>query len=104
MTTRADAPTSAAVSMPKPRGKKTAPTSPEVAALQDIGAKLDRVIAVLAAQDKDKDKQIDILSAAGCDSKFIGVVVGMTAASVRKFQSRRRGKSTEAVVETSDDS
>jgi hypothetical protein len=70
--------------------------------MQDIAAKLDRVIAVLAAQGKEKDKQIEILSAAGCDSNFIGIVVGMTGASVRKFQSRQRSKSNDSVPDVVD--
>jgi hypothetical protein len=80
-------------SVTKPRSKKKAQmASQEAQLLQEISLKLDRVVAVLAAQGKDKDKQIDILGAAGCESGFIGAVVGMTAPSVRKFQSRKRSK------------
>ena len=80
-------------SVTKPRQKKKMQVaSPEAQLLQEISVKLDRVVAVLAAQGRDKDKQIDILGAAGCDSGFIGTVVGMTAPSVRKFQSRKRSK------------
>lgn len=96
------APASRPVLSPKQRRNKPASSSPELAALQDIAAKLDRVIAVLAAQGKEKDKQVEILSAAGCDSKFIGKVVGMTGASVRKFQSRQRGKSNDSVADVVD--
>lgn len=66
------------------------PISPEAALLREISAKLDRVVAVLAAQGKEKDKQVDILAAAGCDSNFIGVVVGMTGGAVRMRLSRQR--------------
>ena len=66
---------------------------PETARLLvEISSKLDRIAAVLAAQGKERNSQIDILSAAGCDSNFIGIVVGMTGAAVRKHQSRRRGR------------
>ncbi len=58
----------------------------------EISQKLDRVIAVLAVQGKDREKQIDILSAVGCDSAFIGNVVGLTASAVRGVQSRRRDR------------
>lgn len=58
--------------------------------LSEISRKLDRVIAVLAAQGKDREAQIDILSAAGCESAFIGTVVGMSAGAIRTYRSRRR--------------
>ena len=66
----------------------------DVELLAEISSKLDRVVAVLAAQGKDRDAQIDILSGAGCDSAFIGSVVGVTAGAVRTHQSRRRGRGT----------
>lgn len=75
-----------------PRGKPTASQSVEAILLQEISRKLDRVTAVLAAQNKTTDKQIDILSAAGCDSVFIGTVVGMEPGAVRMRQSRVRAK------------
>lgn len=74
--------------------RKPAPTSPEASLLQEISGKLDRVIAVLAAQGKEKSKQVEILSAAGCDSNLIGVVVGITGGAVRKLQSRQRKKAS----------
>jgi hypothetical protein len=72
------------------REVKRPPTELEL--LAEISAKLDNMIAVLAAQGKDRDTQIDILSTAGCDSAFIGSVIGITAGAVRKYQSRRRGR------------
>jgi hypothetical protein len=33
------------------------------------------------------------MSGAGCDSVFIGTVVGLTAGAVRTHQSRKRGRS-----------
>lgn len=62
----------------------------EVELLTEISAKLDRVVAVLAAQGKDRATQIDVLSSAGCDSAFIGTLLGITAGAVRKHQSRRK--------------
>ena len=76
---------------PAARGRNSAPrarTEPEL--LAEISSKLDRLVAVLAAQGKPRETQIDILSAAGCDSPFIGTVVGLTAGAVRTIQSRRR--------------
>jgi len=64
----------------------------EIALLQEISKKLDRVVAVLAVQGKERDKQIEILLAAGCDSAFVGTVVGLTGGAVRVFQSRQRTK------------
>lgn len=66
----------------------------DVELLTEISSKLDRVVAVLAAQGKDREAQIDILSGAGCDSAFIGSVVGLTAGAVRTHLSRRRGRGT----------
>lgn len=94
MTEELDGTASTAPIQGKTRLRKPELASPEVQLLGEISTKLDRVIAVLAVQGKEKEKQIDILSSAGCDSNFIGVVVGMTGASVRKFQSRQRGKTS----------
>jgi hypothetical protein len=82
-----------AVGRTRKSSREPAP-SRESALLEEISAKLDRVVAVLAAQGKDKDKQVDILTAAGCDSAFIGTVVGITAGAVRMQQSRKRKKAS----------
>ena len=79
--------------------RKPEPASPEATLLREISGKLDRVIAVLAAQGKDKSKQIEILSAAGCDSNLIGVVVGITGGAVRMLQSRQRKKTSRGSAE-----
>jgi hypothetical protein len=76
----------------KPRRPASAIVSREAELLAEISTRLGQVVAVLAAQGKDREKQIDILSAAGCDSTLIGTVVGMNASSVRTLQSRRRAK------------
>lgn len=68
----------------------------ESSMLKDISTKLDRVVAVLAAQGKERERQVEILSAGGCDSSFIGTVVGMTAGAVRTLQSRQRSKAARA--------
>lgn len=96
MSEQLDVPPTAVPASGGSRARKRPPTSIEADLLRQISARLDRVVAVLAAQGKDKEKQIDILAAAGCDSSFIGIVVGMTASSVRKFQSRQRGKAARA--------
>lgn len=74
------------------RERSIAAQSTEASLLQEILWKLDRIAAVLASQGKTVDKQIDILSAAGCDSVFIGMVVGMEPGAVRTRQSRVRAK------------
>lgn len=75
-----------------PKGRSQSSVSSEAQLLTEISSKLDRVIAVLAAQGKEREQQIDILSAAGCESNFIGTVVGLTGGAVRTLQSRRKGK------------
>jgi hypothetical protein len=90
-----------AVSQPAARGRNTpSRMRTEQELLVEISLKLDRLVAVLAAQGKPREIQIDILSAAGCDSLFIGTVVGLTAGRVRAIQSRRRKTGQE--TETSD--
>ena len=77
----------------KPSNNKGRPESgAEIGLLREISSKLDRLIAVTAAQGKDRDKQIAILSAAGCDSALIGAVVGLQPGAVRTYLSRRRPK------------
>lgn len=61
--------------------------------MSEISAKIDRLVAVVAVQGKEKEKQIESLGAAECDSDIIGSVVGMTAGAVRVFQQRKRAKS-----------
>lgn len=79
-------------SRPAPRKKVSGPRAlpSDSAVLAEISAKLDRVVAVLAAQGKERDRQIEILTAAGCDSAFVGAVVGMSASAVRMAQTRAR--------------
>lgn len=62
----------------------------ELDLLADISAKLDRVIAVLAAQGKDRDSQAEILGAAGCDSTFVSRIVGISPGAVRNLPGWRR--------------
>lgn len=84
---------------PNPRGRASTPrTRTEMELLAEISGKLDRVVAVLATQGKPRDKQMEILTAAGCESGFIGTLVGMTPSAVRTWQSRRRkaGEAPEA--------
>jgi hypothetical protein len=75
--------------------KKVRRVRTELEVLEDISGKLDRITAVLAAQGKERDKQIDILSAGGCDSALIGTIVGITAGAVRTHRSRTRGSNTD---------
>ncbi|MGA2220673.1 MAG: hypothetical protein ABSH21_02660 [Verrucomicrobiia bacterium] len=59
--------------------------------LEEIGGKLDLVIALLAIQGKEQGAQIKILYSLGFDSNTIGRLVGMsgTAVRVRKFRGRK---------------
>jgi hypothetical protein len=66
--------------------------SVEAELLTEISRKLDRVVALLAAQGKPIDKQVQILAAAGNDSAFIGSVVGVTSARVRQLDAWKRAK------------
>jgi hypothetical protein len=75
--------------------------SVEAELLTVISKKLDRVVALLAAQGKPVDKQVQILAAAGNDSAFIGSVIGVTAARVRQLdawkQSKRSGDDADVI-------
>lgn len=71
--------------------KQAAPPRTELQLLGDISAKLDRVVAVLAAgQAKDRDQQVEILAAAGCDSTFIGGFVNLAPGRVRQLEAWRK--------------
>ena len=74
--------------------KSRGPSRPksELELLAEISTKLDRVVAVLAAQGKDRNTQVAILASANCNSDFIGTVVGLTAGAVRKLPGWRRGQ------------
>ncbi len=60
--------------------------------LAEIGSKLDRLVAVMAAQGKDRDTQVAILAAAGCDSRFIGLMLGISPGAVRNRPGWRRAQ------------
>ena len=60
--------------------------------LTEISKKLDRVVALLPAQGKPIDRQVQILAAAGNDSTFISSVVGVTSARVRQLDAWKRSK------------
>lgn len=66
--------------------------SVEAELLMEISKKLDRVVAVLAAQGKSTEKQVQILASAGNDSAFIGSVVGLTPGRVRQLDAWKRTK------------
>jgi len=53
--------------------------------LEEISKKLDKVVAVLAVQDKNLnvDSKIIILKNAGLESKDIGPFVGLSGSAVR---------------------
>lgn len=68
----------------------------EIELLAEVSAKLDLVVAVLAAHGKDIKDQILILATAGCDSHFIGTVVGKTSGAVRNYAEWRQAKGESA--------
>jgi hypothetical protein len=51
--------------------------------LQEINQKLDKLIGILAIQDKDIDEQIHILKTLGFTSKETGILVGLDDSSIR---------------------
>ncbi len=63
----------------------------ELALLEEIGAKLDRLIALAAIQGKGQDEQIQILRGLGFDSRFVGALVGMKPDAVRQRKSWKNG-------------
>lgn len=77
--------------------------SVEAQLLSEISRKLDRVVAVLVTQGKDKDRQVEILALAGCDSAFIGSVIGLAAGRVRNLDGWKRAKLATGVPEPSAD-
>lgn len=72
--------------------------SAEAQILLAISGKLDRVVAVLAAQGKARERQVEILTAAGSDSTFIGSVVGLDPSTVRNMPEWKRTKQAMATA------
>ena len=66
--------------------------STEAEILSEISGKLDRLVAVLAAQGKARERQVEILAAAGNDSTFIGTVVGLDSRTIRNMPEWKRAK------------
>jgi hypothetical protein len=93
---RAAAKKAAPKAAPRQTGRRRAGSAArirsEIELLAEISAKLDRVVAVVAAQGKDVDTQISLLAWAGCDSSFVGALVGMTAGAVRNRPGWRRAQ------------
>ena len=56
--------------------------------LSEVSNKLDRIIGLLAIQDKDEDTKIRILYGLGFDAPSIGSLVGLSANAVRVRKSR----------------
>lgn len=79
-------------------GRRTAPsrTKTEIELLAEISTKLDRVVAVLAAQGKDLNRQVSILASAGCDSSFIASYTGKTPGAIRNLPGWRAAHVTDA--------
>ncbi len=65
----------------------------EVKLLNGINHKLDQLVGLNAIQGKDEAKQIQILSALGFKSIFIGQLLGISSDAVRQRKSYRRRKS-----------
>lgn len=72
----------------------------ELELLGEINKKLDRVVAVLAAQGRDRDTQVAILAGAGCDSAFVGRLLKMTPGAVRNLPSWRRANADSSETDT----
>jgi hypothetical protein len=80
-------------------GRPASSARTEVELLSEISAKLDRLVAVLAAQGKDRDKQVEILAAADCDSAFVATLVSMSPGAVRKLPGWRRARGDNGAIE-----
>jgi hypothetical protein len=72
--------------------------STEAQLLVEISGKLDRLVAILAAQGKARERQVEILAAAGSDSTFIGSVVGLDPRTIRNMPEWKRAKQAMAVA------
>jgi len=76
---------------PIAKKKPAVRTKTELELLANINAKLDRAIAVIAAgQMKNRDQQVTILAAAGCDSSFIGAFVDLAPGRVRQLDAWKK--------------
>lgn len=58
--------------------------------LVEISQKLDRLVAVTAAQGKDADTQIGILRGFGFDWTFIGSFIGLQPEAARMRHTRSK--------------
>ena len=66
-------------------------TTQAPAPLDAINAKLDRIIAILATQNREQDDQIRILRTLGQDWEFIGAMTGLEADTARmRFNRAKR--------------
>lgn len=55
-----------------------------LASLNDIAAKLDLLIGILAAQGKSTDEQIAILRGMGVDWRVVSSIAGINVAAAKK--------------------
>ncbi|QQG40134.1 MAG: hypothetical protein HYS81_01860 [Candidatus Aenigmatarchaeota archaeon] len=60
--------------------------------LRETNRKLDRLLAVVAAQGKDERTQIKIMTANGLTSEEIGSLLGKSASSIRRQRTSRKIK------------
>jgi hypothetical protein len=86
------------------RATRQAQPKTELQLLADISAKFDRLMAVMAAQGKDRDTQVAILASANCDSGFVGTLIGMSPGAVRKLPAWKRAQERESGPDEQEDS
>ena len=68
--------------------------TPELAVLNEIAAKLDRLIAITATAGKHEDERVDLLINLGVDSRIISAISGLTtnAIAIRKTRFKKAKK------------
>jgi hypothetical protein len=65
-------------------------SSEEQGLLTEISRKLDVLIALTAADGKDADAQIDLLTSLGFGPSFIAPIIGLAPNAITKRISRRK--------------
>jgi hypothetical protein len=77
------------------------PTTPKTdrELLQEMNARLEQLVGLIAIQGRDRDAQLEILYKLGFDSSSIGTLVGMQASNVRRWKSKKGRSADEEEVD-----
>lgn len=60
--------------------------------LEEISAKIDKLIALIAIQGKSENHQIKILTDLGFDSKKVGILLNLPSGTVRRRNAKMKSK------------